>query len=69
MSDRPPLVSLPLGERPSGDSQGGCAGCRHPFALHSNGTTECKAFACKSGPQGTPCPGFTDVAPLVAAAS
>jgi hypothetical protein len=35
----------------------GCAACGHPFALHSNGTTPCKAVGCHV-PDGGPCPGF-----------
>jgi len=29
----------------------GCArpGCNHPVALHSNGKTPCRAFACRAG--------------------
>lgn len=51
-----------LGARPSGDASPGCARCGHPYALHSNGTTECKAFACTTGPDGAPCPGFRGTA-------
>lgn len=38
-----------LGARPAVKTSG-CAGCGHPNALHSNGKTECKAFACRTGP-------------------
>jgi len=51
-----------LGARPSGDAQAGCARCGHPFALHSNGTTPCKAFACTAGPDEAPCPEFQELA-------
>jgi hypothetical protein len=37
---------------------GPCARCRHPYALHSNGTTACRAFACTAGPEGGPCQEF-----------
>jgi hypothetical protein len=47
-----------LGARPAGDATPGCATCGHPFALHSNGTTGCKAWACTAGPDGAPCPEF-----------
>lgn len=33
----------------------GCAGCGHPFTLHSNGTTPCKASGCTAG-HAAPCP-------------
>lgn len=38
-----------LGARPVVKTPG-CAICGHPHALHSNGATECKAFACTAGP-------------------
>jgi hypothetical protein len=47
-----------LGARPAGGTPPGCAECGHPLALHSNGTTPCKAFACTAGPDGTPCQEF-----------
>ena len=33
-----------------------CGRCKHPYPLHGNGTTECKAIGCKAGPDGGPCP-------------
>ena len=39
-----------LGARPVAGESSGCAGCGHPVALHSNGRTACKAFACSAGP-------------------
>jgi hypothetical protein len=48
-----------LGERPAAAvSTSGCTGCGHPFALHGNGKTTCRAFACRKGPHGQPCQGF-----------
>lgn len=42
-----------------------CAHCRHPVALHGNGTTECKAFACMAGPsiQCPDCGGYPNLVP------
>jgi hypothetical protein len=37
----------------------GCETCGHPFTLHSNGETECRAAGCHAGPDGGPCPGFS----------
>ena len=39
-----------LGARPVAGESAGCAGCGHPIALHSNGKTPCRAFACSGGP-------------------
>lgn len=47
-----------LGARPVTGAPQGCADCGHPYALHSNGTTPCKAFACTAGPDGSPCQEF-----------
>jgi len=48
-----------VGARPDPRSRGGaCEWCGHPYALHSNGTTECKAFACHTGPEGQACQGY-----------
>lgn len=46
-----PEITAP-GARPAADASAGCArpGCGHPRALHSNGTSPCKAFACSAGP-------------------
>jgi hypothetical protein len=46
-----PESSAP-GARPDPGASTGCArpGCGHPRALHSNGQTPCKAFACSAGP-------------------
>jgi hypothetical protein len=33
----------------------GCRACGHPFTMHSNGETECRAAGCKAGPLVT-CP-------------
>lgn len=45
-----PVPAIPgLGARPAGTTPG-CARCRHPHALHSNGKTGCKAWACTGGP-------------------
>ena len=52
-----------LGERPASGSASGCAECGHPFAMHSNGKTPCKAFACTAGPGRGPCQEFTTAAP------
>jgi hypothetical protein len=35
-----------------------CTRCRHPFPLHGNGTTPCRARNCHGGPDASPCPGF-----------
>jgi hypothetical protein len=40
------------------DAAAGCGDCGHPFTLHSNGKTECRAVGCHAGPLGTACPGF-----------
>ena len=34
--------------------------CGHPFALHSNGKSPCKATGCSAMPDGSPCEGFLD---------
>lgn len=47
-----------FGGRPAGAARAGCKSCGHPYALHGNGTTPCKAFACTAGPDGEPCQGF-----------
>jgi hypothetical protein len=36
---------------------GKCSRCNHPWSLHGNGTTPCKAVGCKGGEAG-PCPEF-----------
>lgn len=36
----------------------GCKKCGHPYALHSNGDTPCRATGCSAGPDGTPCQSF-----------
>lgn len=36
----------------------GCAGCGHPFTLHSNGRTPCRAAGCHAGPGGAACQGY-----------
>lgn len=48
-----------------------CARCHHPYPLHGNGKTACKAVGCKAGPDEQPCPGFVraDEAEPVAQAS
>lgn len=46
-----------LGARPGEcENPSGCAECGHPVAMHSNGRTGCKAFACATGPS-VQCPG------------
>jgi hypothetical protein len=47
-----------IGGRPTAAVRSGCGGCGHPHALHSNGRTACKAWACRTGPNGKPCQGF-----------
>jgi hypothetical protein len=37
----------------------GCATCGHPLTMHSNGTTPCRAAACRKGPGDGPCQQFT----------
>jgi hypothetical protein len=44
-----PEITAP-GARPAADAPAGCARCHHPFALHSNGVSPCKAFACSVVP-------------------
>ena len=48
-----------LGGRVTAAAPSGCGCCGHPFTLHSNGRTPCKAAACTAGPDGQPCTGFT----------
>lgn len=55
-----PAGETRLGGRPAAGSASGCGNCGHPYALHSNGTTECKAFACTAGHDGAPCPEFAE---------
>jgi hypothetical protein len=43
-----PVVTAP-GARPAAVAPAGCARCHHPFALHSNGESACRAFACSAG--------------------
>lgn len=52
-----------IGERPARGSASGCATCGHPYAMHSNGKTSCRAFACTAGPGHAPCPEFAVAAP------
>lgn len=47
-----------LGGRPAATHTSGCGNCGHPYALHSNGTTPCRAFACTAGPDDKPCQEF-----------
>ena len=53
-SPAPPLGERPEitapGARPAADASAGCALCHHPYALHSNGTSPCRAFACSAVP-------------------
>ena len=55
-------VATRLGGRPAAEARSGCASCGHPFALHSNGETPCRAFACTKGHNGQPCQAFTGMA-------
>jgi hypothetical protein len=43
------------GAHVDGTRASGCTACGHPFTLHSNGRTPCKAAACAAGPPET-CP-------------
>jgi hypothetical protein len=54
-----PEITAP-GGRPAQGASSGCArpGCGHPRALHSNGKSPCRAFACSAGPCGS-CTGST----------
>lgn len=54
-----------LGGRPARTVRSGCAECGHPYALHSNGESTCKAFACTAGPDSQPCPRFVHQIPAV----
>lgn len=56
-----------LGGRPAAEAQSGCSECGHPRALHSNGRTPCRAYACTAGPDGQPCQGFVAAGVTVAA--
>lgn len=47
-----------LGARVTAAEPSGCGTCGHPFTLHSNGRTACKAAACTAGPDGIPCQSF-----------
>jgi hypothetical protein len=47
-----------IGGRPTAAARTGCGVCRHPKALHSNGKSGCRAYACTAGQDGQPCPGF-----------
>ncbi|MCW2929908.1 MAG: hypothetical protein JWM19_870 [Actinomycetia bacterium] len=53
--------SARMGARIPAGTSSGCATCGHPFALHGNGRTQCKAFACSAGPtvECTDCGGVT----------
>jgi hypothetical protein len=44
-----PGITAP-GARPAAAALSGCARCHHPRALHSNGASPCRAFACSAGP-------------------
>jgi hypothetical protein len=57
MTQESAVATLPgrIGARPHAHADGACAACGHPRALHSNGDTPCKAFACHSGTDGGPC--------------
>jgi hypothetical protein len=46
-------AEMRLGARPVAGESSGCANCGHPLALHSNGKTPCRAFACSGGPSVT----------------
>lgn len=39
---------------------GQCKRCRHPWSLHGNGTTACKAVGCKGGDGTVACPAFVE---------
>jgi hypothetical protein len=52
-----PEITAP-GARPAAAASTGCALCHHPYALHSNGTSPCRAFACSVVPCET-CHGST----------
>lgn len=43
-------ASARMGARLPAGTSSGCATCGHPFALHGNGKTPCRAFACSGGP-------------------
>jgi hypothetical protein len=47
MGERPEITAP--GARPAAAALAGCARCHHPYALHSNGTSPCRAFACSVG--------------------
>jgi hypothetical protein len=47
MGERPEITAP--GARPAAAALAGCARCHHPYALHSNGTSPCRAFACSAG--------------------
>lgn len=47
-----------LGGRPARGAPAGCVECGHPHALHGNGMTGCRAFACTAGPGNQPCQQF-----------
>lgn len=51
-------VASKTGGRPTAAAETGCGACGHPFALHSNGTTPCRAYACTAGTGGKPCAEF-----------
>jgi hypothetical protein len=48
MGERPEITAP--GARPAAAASAGCARCHHPYALHSNGGSACRAFACSAGP-------------------
>lgn len=48
MGERPEITAP--GARPAADASAGCALCHHPRALHSNGKSPCRAFACSVVP-------------------
>lgn len=50
MSKTGSAVEERMGARPVPGEASGCANCGHPYALHSNGRTPCRAFACTAGP-------------------
>jgi hypothetical protein len=57
MTQESAVATLPgrIAARPHPHASGACGHCGHPFALHSNGQTECLAFACHRGADGGPC--------------
>lgn len=55
-----PVLASRFGDRPAKTETATCGHCGHPYAMHGNGETPCRAYACTAGPHDGPCQGYTE---------